>query len=127
MAAADDGWMSDAELNAAFSSRAVDGEYPNGETFTETYAADGRVEYSDDLRQNAGQWSVRAGTFCTIYDNDSSGGCFRVRKIGTNCYEFFFVARDEEAVEQGPSEATDWSARAWQQDRRSTCKARISA
>ena len=43
----------------------------------------------------AGRWSISEGTLCTIYDNDPTGGCFRVLKTGSNCFEFYFVARNE--------------------------------
>ena len=120
------GWMSEPELKAALEGQAVEGEYPSGRPFKERYEAGGRVAYEDDLRSSGGHWSIESGTFCTIYDNDPTGGCFRVRKVGSNCFEFYFVARTEEEARKDPQEP-DWTARAWIEDREATCKDRISA
>jgi hypothetical protein len=119
-------WMTEADLEAALAGKAVAGEYPNGRPFKETYEAGGRVSYADDLHASGGRWSIEAGTFCTIYDDDPMGGCFRVHKVGSNCYEFYFVARTEEQARKDPKEP-DWTARAWLEDEPSTCKERISA
>lgn len=114
-----DGYMSDDEIRAALGGKSIDGHYRSGRTFTETYRADGRLTYRDDIRESGGHWSLVNGSFCTIYDGDASGGCFRVRRSGSNCYEFYFVARTEaEAV--NPREP-DWTARGWYNDRKDTC------
>lgn len=119
-------WMSEADLRRALAGKDVEGEYPNGRPFKETYAADGSVSYADDLRSSGGRWSIEAGTFCTIYDDDPMGGCFRVHKVGANCFEFYFVARTEEEARKAPKEP-DWTARAWVEAEPATCKDRISA
>ncbi len=113
-------WMSDAEMTATFGGRSIAGEYENGDTFHETYAEDGSVSYRDALRTSDGQWSVRAGTFCTIYDGDPSGGCYRVRQASENCFEFHFVARTAAEAEKDPR-TPDWTARGWIPDRPRTC------
>lgn len=112
-------WMTEDEMRAAFEGKTLDGHYQGGRTFTETYRAEGRLRYRDELRASDGHWSVTAGTFCTIYDEDPTGGCFRVHREGANCYEFYFVARTEErAKEPG---APSWTARAWVSGEKSTC------
>lgn len=120
---AKDGWLADTELNAAFAAKTVDGHYHNGEKFTETYKAGGQVYYADERRESGGHWSVENGTFCTIYDDDPAGGCFRVKQSGSNCYEFYFVARTEEEASKGQTKSPDWVAQAWLQDKPSTCAA----
>ncbi len=112
-------WMTESELSEAFSGKTLDGAYQSGRTFTETYRQDGRLRYRDDGRASDGHWSVTAGTFCTIYDDDPTGGCFRVHREGANCFEFYFVARTEEQAKtpHGPS----WTARAWISGVKSTC------
>lgn len=104
-------WMSDAEIAAQFNDATVDGAYASGRPFTESYRADGRVEYAGHGLTIGGHWSVTAGTLCTIYETDPSGGCFRVAKVAENCFEFFFVSRTEQAA-PGPEDAHPaWTAR----------------
>jgi hypothetical protein len=113
-------WMSDANLTATFAGREIVGEYENGETFAETYRADGAVSYRDSVRASNGRWSVRSGTFCTIYDDDPSGGCYRVRRVSQNCFEFHFVARTTAEAEKDPRRP-DWTARGWFPTEAKTC------
>lgn len=112
-------WMTETEIRDALAGKVIDGHYRNGRTFTETYLAGGRISYTDQVRSSGGRWSLVNGSFCTIYDGDSSGGCFRVHRAGSNCFEFYFVARTEEqALKPGdPS----WTARGWLKDVKSTC------
>lgn len=112
-------WMSTEEIQAAFVGKTIDGHYRSGRTFKESYSASGRLDYRDEERQIGGHWSVVNGSFCTIYDDDATGGCFRVRRSGSNCYEFYFVARTEKEAEQ-PREP-DWTARGWNSDHKDTC------
>lgn len=119
-ASAEGAWMSEDELVSTFKGRGIDGEYEDGETFHERYAVDGKVAYRDNLRTSAGTWSVRAGTFCTIYEDDPSGGCYRVRQVSGNCFEFHFVARTE-AEAAGKPRRPDWTARGWFPDKPTTC------
>lgn len=113
-------WMTDADLRATFAGRDISGEYENGDTFEETYAADGAVRYSDARRASSGKWSVGAGTFCTIYDDDPAGGCYRVRKASENCFEFHFVARTEDQASKAPGKPA-WTARGWIANQPKTC------
>lgn len=114
-------WMSESELNLAFSGKTIDGHYADGGTFVETYGGDGRIAYKDERRSQVGHWSVRAGTFCTIYDIDPTGGCFRVHKVSDNCFEFYFAARTEEQAQERRTDKPSWTARAWIKDTPSTC------
>jgi hypothetical protein len=113
-------WLGDAELRATFGGVALDGHYASGRTFSERYGSDGRLEYREQQRLTRGRWSVEAGTFCTIYDQDPTGGCFRVKKVGANCYEFYFVARSEEQARRDPN-APAWTARAWDAAKPASC------
>ena len=112
-------WMSDDDIKSALGGKAIDGHYRSGRTFSETYGADGRLSYRDELRISGGHWSVVNGAFCTIYDQDPTGGCFRVRRSGSNCYEFYFVARTES--EANTPRTPDWTARGWHSDSKDTC------
>lgn len=103
-------WMSEAELETTFMDVAIEGKYSDGRPFHERYRADRRVEYHEQNMTTGGSWSVHSGTFCTIYDGDTSGGCFRVKQVSGNCYEFYFVARttaEAEADQRRPA----WTAR----------------
>lgn len=114
-------WMGESALNRTFSGKAIEGHYADGATFVESYDGDGRLSYSDDRRQTAGHWSLQAGTFCTIYDADPSGGCYRVQKVSANCYEFYFAARTVEQAQRGPDDRPSWTARAWIKGEASSC------
>jgi hypothetical protein len=116
-------WMSDGELKTAFSGRTIDGHYSDGTTFTESYFDSGRLDYREQARRMVGRWLVVEGTFCTLYDNQSPGGCFKVHRASSNCFVLYFAAADEEALAETPDRAPRWTARAWLTDRPSTCKA----
>lgn len=102
-------WMTGDDITAAFTGKTIQGRYASGKEFSEDYLGDGRVEYQDAGGHIAGHWSVTAGSLCTIYDGDESGGCFRVAKSAKNCFEFYFISRTEEgAADEGLS--PDWTA-----------------
>jgi hypothetical protein len=119
-------WMSDAALAAAFAGTTIDGHYSDGTTFTESYRADGRLDYRERARALEGHWSVVNGTFCTIYDTSPTGGCFRVTKVSANCYEFYFQARDEAEAARPDVGRPSWTARGWRNDQPTTCTERPS-
>jgi hypothetical protein len=102
-------WLTDREIAEAFSGATLEGSYASGRTFIEHYRASGRVEYAERDMTTAGRWSVTAGSLCTIYDPDPSGGCFRVMRVGENCYEFYFASRTE--AEAPGDRKPAWTAR----------------
>ena len=104
-------WLSDAEIETSLKGRTLDGMYASGRRFTESYLESGSLTYTEDGVTLTGHWSVRSGTLCTIYDADPTGGCFRVAAMGANCFEFYFVARSEEAAPGPPGSKPDWTAR----------------
>jgi len=115
-------WLSDAEIMQRFNNATIDGRYASGKAFTERYGNDGHLIYSERGVTLGGHWSVTEGTLCTIYDNDVSGGCYRVSRVAPNCYEFYFVSRTEEAA-PGPNDGTPrWTARGAVQGQASSCK-----
>lgn len=104
-------WLKDDAIKAALSGQTLEGRYANGRTFTESYQTNGRVAYVERGATIGGRWSVTEGTLCTIYDTDPTGGCFRVAKVGKNCFEFYFAARSEQQA-PGPDDAKpQWTAR----------------
>lgn len=117
-------WMSAAELKAAFSGTTIAGHYADGRPFKESYFKNGRLKYFEELshRAQVGHWSIVSGSFCTIYDLNPTGGCFRVRRHSANCFEFYFLVRTETEARQPEPGRPSWSARAWRTDRPSTCR-----
>ncbi len=115
-------WMGEEELRATFAGATVDGNYEDGRSFTESYSGDMAVAYSEGLRETTGHWSVISDTFCTIYKGDPSGGCFRVTRIGANCFEFYFVARTEAQVLRRNEGEPGWTARAWIKNQPASCQ-----
>jgi hypothetical protein len=114
-------WLNDSELQR-FSNATIDGRYANSKPFTESYGSDGRLHYVERGMTLGGHWSITQGTLCTIYDLDETGGCYRVMRVDTNCYEFYFVSRTEEAA-PGPNDGKPrWTARGAIQGQASACK-----
>lgn len=109
-----DDWMDDAALRRTFGGVTIDGVYASGLTFREQYMASGNLDYRESGgRTLHGHWSVVSGTWCTIYTVSNTGGCFKVRRISANCYEFYFQTRTEaEAARPDPGKPS-WTARAW--------------
>lgn len=115
-------WMSEPELRAAFWDKTIQGHYASGKAFSETYRADGSIDYSEQAVAYHGHWSLQAGSFCTIYQTDPTGGCFQVRAVSSNCYEFYFVTRTEAQAAEGDIGRPAWTARAAVSDRDATCE-----
>ena len=114
-------WLNDEELQR-FRDATLDGRYVSGKVFTEHYAADGRLKYVERDMTLAGHWSITQGTLCTIYDYDETGGCYRVAQVDTNCYEFYFVSRTEQAAPGPRGGKPRWTARGAIQGQPSACK-----
>ncbi len=104
-------WLPASDIAKALSGRTLEGRYADGRAFTENYKTDGSIEYSESGRTIGGHWSVTAGTLCTIYDTDPTGGCFRVSRNGKNCFEFYFAARTEQAAPGPEGYQPAWTAR----------------
>jgi hypothetical protein len=114
-------WLGDVELQR-FSNATIEGRYADGKAFTEHYNRDGRLAYIEANMRLGGHWSITQGTLCTIYDYDETGGCYRVMRVDTNCYEFYFVSRTEVAA-PGPSDGKPrWTARGALQGQPSACR-----
>lgn len=114
-------WMADEAMRAAFGGKTIQGQYASGKPFTESYLADGGIQYQEKGITYSGHWSVQAGNFCTIYNTDPTGGCYQVRQVSENCYEFYFVSRTEEQAAAGDLGRPAWTARAAVSDRDATC------
>lgn len=128
LAGAARGWMSEDAMRGAFIGKTLDGQYVNGEKWTETYAADGRLDYRESVRKGLGYWFFRGHVFCTFYDPGQgfNGGCFTALQPSSNCYEFYFAGVNEREADgkSAPDPLGRWVARAWRTGEPSTCEAR---
>jgi len=121
-------WMSEQAMRSAFVGKTLDGQYVNGERWTETYTPDGRLDYSESVRKGLGYWFFRGRVFCTFYDPGQglNGGCFSALQPSSNCYEFYFAGASEHEAdkEASPDPLGSWVARAWRKGEPSTCESR---
>jgi hypothetical protein len=127
-AGAERGWMTEAAMRAAFVGKTLDGYYADGEDWSESYAADGRLDYNDRRRRGRGNWYFRDQVFCTFYDPGQyiAGGCFTAVQSGANCYEFYLASYSEREADHPPPPGPvgRWVARASRRGEPSTCEAR---
>jgi hypothetical protein len=113
--------MDETAMKSAFAGKTIQGNYASGKAFTETYRADGSIDYSENNLEYRGHWSLQSGSFCTIYHSDPTGGCYQVRQVSANCYEFYFVTRTEAQAAEKDLGRPSWTARAAVSDRDATC------
>jgi len=124
-------WMAEEAMRQAFVGSTLDGHYVDGMRWSETYTADGRLDYREVVRGGIGYWYFRDHVFCTFYDPGQglSGGCWTALKISANCYEFYVaeLAGPSTADEAAPGPLRSWAARAWLRGVPSTCEDRPTA
>jgi len=127
-ARAERGWMTEAAMRAAFIGKTLDGYYADGEDWTESYGADGRLDYNDRRRRSPGTWYFRDEVFCTFYDpgRNVTGGCFTAIQSGANCFEFYLAEFSDREADRlrPPGPVGRWVARASRRGEASTCEAR---
>ncbi len=113
--------MDERMMTESFAGRTIDGRYGSGLAFTETYRADGSISYKDTLASASGNWRVTGQGFCTFYE-DMNGGCFLVRKMGANCFEFY-IAESQDTGPLPPRQGKPYVAQGWYPEKPSTCSA----
>lgn len=109
--------MTEAEIEATFPGMTLDGIYSDKLYFTETYKDDGSIRYRDANGSDAGDWSVKDGTFCTYYDAQE-GACFYVVRNGENCFTFY-EAIEGDGGKLKPKD--EWTSRGWNRAEAATC------
>jgi len=117
--------MSEGAMRAAFIGKTLDGYYADGEDWTESYGADGRLDYRDRRKNSLGSWYFRDRVFCTFYDRQTlDGGCFTALQTSANCYEFYLAGFSEREADKPPplGPVGRWVARAWRRGEPSTCE-----
>jgi hypothetical protein len=106
-------------LIALFEGHSVSGAYVEGKPFRETYAVSGAIDYWDSDVTTTGQWSVANDLLCTFYAG-LNGGCFRVRRISSNCFDYY-TATTEPPSATPPAETAFYTARGALTHLPSTC------
>ena len=109
--------MGGQEISSVFNGMTMTGNYGNGINFTETYNADGSIDYRDDQGGDSGRWFIRGSLFCTFYDA-SEGACYSVRKSAENCFEYF---TEEDEAGEVHENAGSWNSVGWDITKPSTC------
>lgn len=119
-------WMTEEAMRAAFIGKTLDGHYIDGLRWTESYDADGRLDYRESARKGLGHWYFRGNIFCTFYDPGYglNGGCWTAIMASANCYEFYIAGLIEAQPEgeAAPGPLGGWAARAWRKGEPSTCE-----
>ena len=119
-------WMSGDAIRREFSGRALAGLYPNGNRWSETIADDGSTDYRENERHWSGKWWVENREFCFTYPPPGVGGCFRVVRVSSNCFELYNFSSYVGQAEDPPYLANLWNGRMWHTDRPTTCEDRPS-
>ena len=83
------------DILSILSGKTIRGAYADGTSFTETFWPDGKDSYWDPRGISTGHWSVAQDLMCFEYDPEynMAGGCFRIEKIGANCFDFYVLTQ----------------------------------
>ena len=111
------------DIIAAFVDQQLSGVYPSGAPWSELVRSDGTSDYREGGNQREGRWWMQNDNFCFRYGLPLSGGCFRVVRIGANCYELYAVNPGQETV-PGPQTGANWNGRMWRDHAAPTCDER---
>jgi hypothetical protein len=115
-------WMSEAEIRRELTGHAMKGYYPKGERWVDDYAADGSIAYHDEHVAWTGQWSFHGNVFCTFYNGETDGGCYMMRQLSKNCFEYVIVPTDWRGPGLAPKSSPAWFARGWRSEEPTTCE-----
>lgn len=115
-------WMTGDEIRREFTDSAVAGTYASGEDWTERMHADGTTDYADQEGALAGKWWIDGLHMCFSYPRPDFGTCFRVVRVGANCYEQYDFGAEPGAESEEDDLASRWSGRLWHSDRPATCE-----
>jgi hypothetical protein len=115
--------LGELEIRRAVIGTTLDGVFPDGVKWWETYNADGTLDYMHDGLRMGGRWIIKGQVFCTVYKDGADGACWRMKASSENCFEFYLTPPP--AAGRGsppPVRDSDPGAHAWRRDKPSTCK-----
>ena len=69
-----------------------------------------------------GQWWTTALEFCFSYPEPGVGGCFRITKVSTNCYELYDYSSEFGRADAPPLQKGAWNGRMWRTQAPHTCE-----
>jgi hypothetical protein len=116
-------WMTGDAIRQEFSGKGLAGHYPSGAPWTELIRTDGTTDYREGPKHWQGKWWATSQEFCFSYPAPGNGGCFRVVRVSTNCFELYDYT-DNKNLETPPTEADRWNGRFWFADHPTTCEER---
>jgi hypothetical protein len=118
------GWMSDDAIRDEFAGQRLAGIYPNLNHWTEAIESDGSTDYHEGIKQWRGHWWVESRAFCFSYPFPGNGGCFRIVKVSSNCFELYDFSTPPGQADAPPAVEDRWNGRMWHADKPTTCEER---
>lgn len=118
-------WMPEAAIRAELIGRKLTGIYPSRVPWSEEISADGTTDYVERGIRSVGRWTLKGPVFCFTYDVPLAGGCFRMIKLGSNCYELY-VEREVPLDRPPATDEVGWNGRMWRATERPTCEDSVS-
>lgn len=119
--AADGVWMTEADIRRELVDQKLAGIYPSTVAWSEHIRADGTSDYEEAGIRSPGRWTVEGPLFCFMYDAPLAGGCFRMIKLGANCYELYVEREAYAFPSERPREGIAWNGRMWRTAEKATC------
>jgi hypothetical protein len=116
-------WLGQAEVRSKIIGHAMNGYYRNAEAWVDDYSANGDVKYKDDRNSWTGKWTFQGDVLCTFYNDRADGGCYLMRQVSGNCYEYVIVPSSHAGSSLPLDASDDWFARGWRSGETSTCPA----
>ena len=114
-------FLDDDAIRSQIAGRSLAGIYFDDRKWAEHYDADGSLRYSERGLLVSGYWTLDKGVFCTLYHGVLSGGCWRVRQVGANCFEFYHTPQSTRAPERSHT-ARNWTAKGWRVSEPADCE-----
>ena len=109
-------------IRTEFSGKNLSGIYPTGRPWSEDIFADGTTDYREPEVRRPGKWWLTSLEFCFSYPQPGEGGCFRVVKISSNCYELYDFSSHFGRLDAPPRLKGAWNGRMWRLEAPSTCQ-----